>query len=152
MVVEILPNLYISDILSSKNKTFMKKYNIRLVITCNKDFYKKSENTIEDNIEYINIPLTNEINDTNISLLYNSFDKINNIINRYIKNLTSILICSYNPYQEVSILVASYIMKYSNITDIGLLSYYIRTKSPNSFMPINNYSKSLELYSKNINL
>ena len=151
MVVEILPNLYISDILSSKNKIFMKKYDIRLVITCNKDL-DKSENTIEDNIEYINIPLTNEINDTNIYLLYNSFDKINNIINRYIKNLTSILICSYNPYQEVSVLVASYIMKYSNVTDIGLLSYYIRTKSHNSFMPINNYRKSLELYSKKINL
>ena len=79
MIIQILNNIYISDINYTYENYIYNKYNINIVINCTKDM--KFINN--DKIKKIRIPLSYEMNSKDINLLNKNLDKILS----YIKNV-----------------------------------------------------------------
>jgi hypothetical protein len=64
-------------------------------------------------------------------------------MNIYLTNLSGVLIYCYSATQSSPTIVAAYLLKYCDITDINLAIYYIRTKRPKCFLPRINFYDSL---------
>ena len=147
-VCEILPNLWLGDIRSARNKAFFEDNNINIVINCSKDipFYsnytKNFRISIDDNLEK-----------SEIDRFYLYIDKAVNLINNEILNSKNILVHCYAGKQRSAALVSAYLMKYGNISLKEAIDS-VKSKRLIAFTPGVNFENALvkyENYLKNVN-
>lgn len=125
MILQILNNIYISDINESLEKHIYNKHNINIVINCTKN--TKFINL--DNIKKVRVPLSFDMNNTDINLLNKNINKILGYIKtNFIDNV--ILITCYDGIRISPLIVSLFILKYTKMDKKELL-YLLKTKSKN---------------------
>ena len=147
---EILPNFFLSDSVTHKCNNFYSKFNIKYIINCSKDLPDINTKILkQNNIEYIRIPINEEPTPQNNNIINKFIDDICDKINKYLVNLSGVLIYCYSATQSSPTIIAAYLLKYCGINDINLAIYYIRTKRPKCFLPRINFYDSLNYIKKN---
>ncbi len=143
MAMEILPNLWLGNILDARNKEFMEK--IDVVINCSKNipFYsKKSLN--------IRIRVNDDLTELEITNLYKYLHNVTAVIHKHLRDNKIVLVHCYAGKQRSASIVCAYIMRYLNISYIEATDL-MRSKRSVVFMPLPNFDSALKLYQENLN-
>lgn len=128
-VNEVIPNLWLGNLKSAYNHSFLVKYNIKYIITITDQFDEKFRYN-DSSINYLNIPLK----DTDICSvdMISLFEKTSKFINYALKNNKGVLVHCKNGHHRSATIVAAYLIKYSN-TDYQLVISYIKKLRPCAF-------------------
>ena len=140
-VVEIIPNLWLSNYKKALDKQFLIQKKINIIINCSKDikFINSSK------FKKIRIPVDDNLKDDQIELLYNYFDTTSKIIFEGFKQQKGILVHCYAGKQRSASVIAAFLMNFLNIDwreGIAL----IQSKKPSSFRPGINFASALQKY------
>lgn len=134
---EILPNLWISSILTIKNNQFYDINNIKCVINCSKEIPFFSENTLN-----IRIPVADNLKPAEVDRLYLYMDKATEIIHSHFKKYQGVLVHCYAGKQRSASIITAYLMKYGNMS-LEQAIYAIKSKRIGVFTPNNNFKNAL---------
>ncbi|ARF11356.1 dual specificity phosphatase [Klosneuvirus KNV1] len=126
-VNEVIPNLWLGNCKSAYNHSFLKKYNIKYIITIMDEFDEKFK---YNDINYLVIPLK----DSDICYIdmFPIFEKTSKFINYALKNNKGVLVHCKNGHHRSAAIVAAFIIKRSNI-DYHLAISYIKKLRPCAF-------------------
>jgi len=141
-VCEILPNLWLGDINSSKNKCFFDDNNIDIVMNCTKDIPFYSNYT-----KNIRISIDDNLENSEIDKLYLYLDKAVDLLNMELLNNKNILIHCYAGKQRSASIICSYLIKYANMSLLESIEA-IKSKRLIIFTPCINFRNSLIKYEK----
>jgi protein-tyrosine phosphatase len=144
---EIIPNLWLGNRNSPKEKNNLEKNNIKLIINCSKDIIYNMDPSVQvvrlaihdlDSVESNSI-LTDKIN----YLLY--------LINIYLNNNFGVLVHCYAGVQRSATVVLCYLLKYKNM-NLNMAKTIMKEKRSIVFFPyptfntfINNYALTSQL-------
>lgn len=118
-VNEIIPNLWLGNLKSSYDKTFLLNHNIKYILRIMPDADPKYN---LPHIKYITIPIKDD-QICNINNFNDLFDKCADIIHNCIKNKTAILIHCKKGHHRSASFVAAYLIKYINISIDDVIVY-----------------------------
>jgi protein-tyrosine phosphatase len=142
MASEIIPNLWLGNILDSRNKTFME--NIEVVINCSKNipFYSKKAKNVR-------IKVDDDLQKEEIINMYQYLDNATELIHKYLLSNNTIFVHCYAGKQRSATIVCAYIMRYLNLsyketTDL------VRTKRLIIFTPLPNFDEALKHYDEKL--
>ena len=137
-VNEILTNLWLGDIIDSKNSKFIHKVDIIINCTKNLPFCDKNKKCIRINVE-------DNLQEKEINALYHYFEPISKYVHSMLRKGKVILVHCYAGKQRSASIVCAYLMKYLNL-DLNEAKYLISTKRKHIFTPLPNFEKVLVLY------
>ena len=147
MIVEIIPNIWISDIKNAHDISFIKSHNIKIIINCSENL--KFPNI--QNIKQIRIPVsdsqTNKDIDNMNYYLPEICETIYKIVNHPYNTETKILIFCFSGRQRSPTIIAAFFIKYLNINLYQAIKI-IQSKLPIAFTPQINFYESLSIISK----
>ena len=147
MIVEIIPNIWISDIKDAHNINFIKLNRIKIIINCSENL--KFPNL--SGIKQIRIPVSDSQSDKDIDnmnyFLPDICETLYKILNHSYNTETRILIFCFSGKQRSPTIVAAFLIKYLNL-DLYQAVKIIQTKLPIAFTPQINFYKSLLTISK----
>tara|TARA_B110000208_G_scaffold125013_1_gene152378 strand:+ start:993 stop:1430 length:438 start_codon:yes stop_codon:yes gene_type:complete len=137
---EIITNLWLGNIIDSKDEKFINKMNV--VINCSKDipFLNKSSSNIR-------VPIEDNLAKEELITLYTYLDSITKKIHTYLKNNKSIFVHCYAGKQRSASVIAAYLIRYCDL-NLDKARLYIKSKRDIIFTPIMNFKASLELFEK----
>ena len=143
MASEIIPNLWLGNILDSRNKQFMQ--NIDVVINCSKNipFYSKSAKNVR-------IKVDDNLQKEEIINMYKYLDNATDLIHRYLLNNKTIFVHCYAGKQRSATIVCAYIMRYLNFT-YSETTELVKTKRFIIFTPLPNFDEALKHYNTKLN-
>jgi protein-tyrosine phosphatase len=142
MANEIIPNLWLGNIIDSKNDEFIKDMDI--IINCSKDIPFQNPNKknirifVEDNLEKVEI-----IN------LYRHLDKITKYMHTNLINGKKILVHCYAGKQRSASIVVAYLMRVCNIPLTHAIEL-LKSKRIIVFNPLCNFEGALKLFEENL--
>lgn len=126
----ILPNLFLGNIESSIDKSFINKNKIKVIINCSNGIENKFENN--KNIIYHRIPVDDSLLDYDINLMKDYLPKIVKIIDYHLTNNNVVLVHCYAGRQRSAIVIAAYLIyKYNYSIDEAY--QYILSKRSEAF-------------------
>ena len=132
MIVEIIPNIWISDIKDAHNINFIKFNRIKIIINCSENL-KFPKIT---GIKQIRIPVSDSQSDIDIDnmnyYLPDICDTIYKILNHSYNTETRILIFCFSGKQRSPTIIAAMLIKYLNI-NLQQAVTIIQTKLPVAF-------------------
>jgi len=138
---EVLPGLWLGNIIDSQNKGFLKK--IDVVINCSKD--------IAFSVPYTNnirIPIEDDLQKTEMVKLYTMLPDITRKMHDYLANNKTILIHCYAGKQRSAAVIVAYCIRYLDLSlnDAVIL---LKTRRKIVFTPFLNFKSALVLFEKN---
>lgn len=143
-VSEIIPNLWLGNIIISKNKAFYDEHDIKIVINCSKDipFYCNYTKNIR-------IPVDDNLKKEEIDRLYKYLDVTSDYINKQLLKNIPILVHCYAGKQRSASIISAYLMKYASMSlKDSILS--IQSKRKQAFEPGINFKQALLKFEKSI--
>ena len=143
-VAEILPNLWLGNILASRNSKFFIDNNINVVVNCSKDIVFSSKNT-----KNYRITVDDNLKEKEISIFFEYLEKIIPIIHNHLINNDIILIHCYAGKQRSASIISAYLMKYSNMS-LKQSIEVIKTKRLIAFTPEINFMNALTKFEKTL--
>lgn len=144
-VAEILPNLWLGNIICSRNSKFILDNSINVVVNCSKDIPFSSKNT-----KNYRIAVDDNLKETEINIFFEYLDKIIPIIHEHLLNNDVILVHCYAGKQRSASIISAYLMKYSNMS-LKQSIEVIKTKRLVAFTPEINFRNALVNY-EDVNL
>ena len=139
---EIIPNLWIGNILNSKNKEFLS--NIDIVINCSKNIIFSSDKT-----KNLRVPIDDNLEKKEIVNLYKYLDPITKYIQKNLLSGKRILVHCYAGKQRSASVICAYLIKYLKIS-YKEASEYMKSKRMIVFTPLPNFDGALKLFEKSI--
>jgi protein-tyrosine phosphatase len=137
MPTEILPRLWIGDMVDAGNMTLINDLNITTVINCTPD------------VPFVNAYLNNMrlvVNDNGapdqIKLLYENMNRFADKIHLALSNNGTVLVHCHAGRQRSCAIVAGYLMKYGGVGPADAVRY-IRSKRSIAFFPEVNFRPAL---------
>lgn len=148
---EIIPNLYIGNIDSANNLSFIKKKKIKVIINCSNKIPNFFENKLE--LEYYRIPVDDSLLEEDINKMQSLLPQYVNIIDQSLLNNKPVLVHCYAGRQRSACLIAAYLM-YKYKYSLDEVYKFILSKRPETFHygKSFNFHKALINYKKNNNI
>jgi len=143
MAMEILPHLWLGNILDARNKEFMDK--IDIVINCSKNipFYsKKSQN--------IRIKVNDDLTEIEITNMYKYLNNVTSFIYENLLKNKVIFVHCYAGKQRSATVICAYIMRYLHIS-YKEAAELMKSKRHVVFTPLSNFDSALKLFEQSIN-
>lgn len=135
---EIIPNLWLGSLKDAQDLNFLKTANIQTVVNCTKDidFYNPKLNNIripvDDNLEY-----------DQITLLYTYLNKIADVIHSSLRKHEPVLVHCFAGKQRSCSVIAAFLMKHLRLS-FSEAAMLMKTKREICFEPTVNFRKALE--------
>ena len=143
MLVEIIPNLWLTDYKTFKNPDLLNNIDINLIINCSTNIpFKKHMK--KENIKLIRY----EIDDNSI-IDYNKTFKINKLIFKYLSQNKGVICYCYEGKQCSPCLISTYLIQYSKL-EVNQITKSLQSKCPIIYEDKNNFELSLGKYKYNI--
>ena len=141
---EIYPGLWLGDVVSSTDKTFLKQHNIKCIIncTCTMPFCD-----IKGILKF-RVPVLDDMNVKQIYKLYLMLNKCSKLIAKTLPNQNILVHCHAGRQRSVSI-VAAFMMKYGKLTKNEALML-IKSKRKISAMKQANFDSALNQYEQDL--
>lgn len=143
-VCEILPNLWLGNINSAKNKSFFDDHNINIVLNCTKDIPFYSNYT-----KNIRISVDDNLEDSEIDKFYLYIEKAVDLLNIELMNNKNILVHCYAGKQRSASIICCYLIKYANMSLLESIEA-IKSKRLIVFTPEINFKNALIKFEKKI--
>lgn len=140
---KITNQIFIGDCVSSKNRDFLKKNNINVVVNCSKNF-KFIKNI---SIKKYRVNLHDDMCYSTILLMIKYLKILSPILNKHIENGDNILIHCRCGMQRSATILAGLLMFRYRISKWQAM-HIIKAKRFITFLPNANYGLSLDLYEK----
>jgi protein-tyrosine phosphatase len=154
---EIIPNLFIGDIVAGNSLEFIARHKIKTVINLSNMVFPQSQEDIESiGTNIINISVRDSPADSEI--LYSYCHLLVREIHKGLINNQAVLVNCYAGRQRSAAIVACYLLKYINIprhkntiiTHVDKSISEIQQKRPNTFTPKPNFYNVLVKYGNDI--
>ena len=143
-VCEILPNLWLGNIVAAKNAKFLLNNNIDIIINCSKDLRFFSNKTIN-----YRVAVHDNLEKEEVDKFYEYLDKIIPLIHTHLNNNKTIFVHCYAGKQRSASIVACYLIKYGKLTLKQSIDS-IKSKRLVAFTPGINFNDALLLYEKSV--
>ncbi len=140
ILVEILPNLYLSDLEGSRHKV---QLGVESVINCQKDLKDIGTNT-----EYV-FDIKKNIEHYELVKMYQYLIECIDFINKNILNDKPVLVYCDNANQKSSTVIAAYLIKYGKVNADTAVKM-VRSKNKTSFYPSIDFYNSLKMMENDI--
>ena len=145
---EIIPGLFIGNRKASMNNRFFQQNNISVVINCTKDqAFLKADDRVKRS--QIRLAVDDDLSTSEIHKLYKYLMDVTEFIHKQLMNFKGVLVHCYAGIQRSATVVAAYLMRYGNIDQKKAVEF-IKSKRTICFTPFVNFTKSLELFQKNL--
>ena len=140
---EIIPNLWIGDVISSRDREFLTKAKINVVVNCTKDLpFEHDTNSIGQPIRYYRVPVHDNLDPKEIKRMAELLDEIIKMINYHYSHGDKILIHCMAGRQRSAIVALAYHIRYHS-GDFQTSLNLFRQKRPVVFFPSMNFELSL---------
>jgi protein-tyrosine phosphatase len=139
---EIIPNLWIGNILNSSNKEFISK--IDIVINCSKNIAFSSNKT-----KNLRVPIDDNLEKKEIVALYKYLDPITKFIHKNLLSGKKILVHCYAGKQRSASVICAYLIRYLKIS-YKEVSELMKSKRMIVFTPLPNFDGALKLFEKSL--
>ena len=148
---EIIPNLYIGNIDSANNLSFIKDKKIKVIINCSKQIPNFFESQKEQlNLEYYRLPVADSLLDEDIKDMEILLPQFVNIINNALLENKPVLVHCYAGRQRSACLIAAYLIyKYKYSLDEVYKFILLKRKEAFHYGKSFNFNRSLLNYQKN---
>lgn len=147
---EIIPNLYIGNINSAKDKSFIKNKKINVIINCTNSIPNYFQ--FNTDIEYHRLSVDDSLLDKDIEIMSVALPKYVKIINDALLQKKSVLVHCYAGRQRSACLIAAYLIyKYKYSIDEAYQFIILKRKEAFHYGRSFNFHRSLVNYKKNIN-
>lgn len=143
MASEIIPNLWLGNILDSRNKSFMK--NIDVVINCSKNipFYSKTAKNVR-------IKVDDDLQKEEIINMYKYLDNATELIHNNLLDNQTVFVHCYAGKQRSATIICAYLMRYLNLS-YKETTELVKTKRMIIFTPLPNFDEALKHYDNKLN-
>mgnify|MGYP006100210021 FL=1 len=143
MDCEIIPNLWLGNVLDSRNKLFME--NIDVVINCSKNipFCSKTAKNVR-------IKVDDDLKKEEIVNMYKYLDNATQLIHNYLLNNKTVFVHCYAGKQRSATVVCGYIMRYMSLS-YKETTELVKTKRLIIFTPLPNFDEALKHYEIKLN-
>lgn len=145
LIVEILPNLWLSSYKYALDEKFIKDKKIKVILNCTKNI--KFINL--PNIKKIRISVNDSLKHEDIVSLYNYLPSTVDLIEKHMNNMEPMIIHCYAGQQRSATVIAAFLIKNTNLTYLESI-IFIQSKKKNAFKPGINFSNSLKKYEEDI--
>lgn len=146
---KIIDHLYIGNIVAAQDISFLKKYNINVIINCSNDI--PNYHTIDNKIDYYRIPIDDSLEEYDINLMSELLPQYVNIINNAINEKKNVLVHCYAGRQRSACLIAAYlIFKYNYTIEEAYKIILSKRKQAFHYGKAFNFNKSLINYQNNL--
>lgn len=147
---KILPKLYVGNYEAAEDKNFFKEKNIRAVLNCTKDVDNKFSSN--QDIEYMRIPVNDNLRDSDFRLMYKFFPVIVEFIHKHvdIQGNNVLVNCVQGRQRSISA-VTAYLMKYHGLNPHDACKFVLE-KRPEAFhhgLSLN-FDQALKWYYKDL--
>jgi dual specificity phosphatase 12 len=143
---EIIPNLFLGDITSSKNKEFYKSVNIGMVVNCSKTIPFLEGG----NFKKVRVPVDDNLQEEEIQNLAKWSPKIIRQIWEEYRKGTTILVHCHAGMQRSAAVVAMFLMFYQRCTHKEAMAR-IKKRRPIVFEPGANFYKAIVSFETTVN-
>lgn len=143
MACEIITNLWLGNIIDSRNLEFINT--IDVVINCTKNLPFNSEHN-----KQIRIYVDDNLERQEIVNMYKHLKKITETINQLLTEGKSIFVHCYAGKQRSATVVCAYLMRYLNLS-YSTAKDLLRTKRMIVFTPLTNFDAALKLFEIKLN-
>ena len=143
---EIIPNLFLGDITSSKNKEFYESVNIGMVVNCSKTIPFLEGG----NFKKVRVPVDDNLQEEEIQNLAKWSPKIIRQIWEEYRKGTTILVHCHAGMQRSAAVVAMFLIFYQRCTHREAMSR-IKKRRPIVFEPGANFYKAIVSFETSIN-
>lgn len=142
MATQIIPNLWLGNILDSRNNEFLKSIDIVINCSTNIPFYSKSTTNIRIKIE-------DNLEPKEIDNMYKYLDSTADFLHKNLLKNKSVFVHCYAGKQRSATIVCAYLMKYLKMSyrDVSDL---MQTKRLIVFTPLPNFNKPLIEFQQSI--
>lgn len=127
---EIIPNLFVGNIVAAQDFSFIKKKNIKVIINCSNDI--PNYFVLNNNIEYHRLPVDDSLTEYDINLMSELLPKYVQIIDESLSNNKPVFVHCYAGIQRSTALIAAYLIFKNNYT-IDEAYKYIISKRKEAF-------------------
>ena len=143
-VCEIIPNLWLGDIRSAKNKHFFDENGINVIINCSKDipFYSNYG-------EKIRIAVNDDLKRDEIDKMYQYLPKVTDLIQDKLEKNNKILVHCYAGKQRSASVIVGYLMKYGNLSMKNAI-LAVQSKRLIAFTPGINFDNALKQFENDL--
>lgn len=128
---KILPKLYVGNCEAAEDKNFFKEKNIKAVLNCTKDVENKFASNRD--IEYMRIPVNDNLRESDFKMLYKFFPVIVEFIHKQIiiQGNTLLVHCIAGRQRSIAA-VTAYLMKYHGLNPHDACKFILE-KRPEAF-------------------
>jgi protein tyrosine phosphatase len=146
---EIIPNLFIGNIVAAQDMHFIKNNNIKVIINATNDI--PNFHIFDDNLEYYRLPVDDSLDEYDINKMSEYLNEYVLIIDNALKNNKPVFVHCYAGRQRSAALIAAYLMYKYNYTIQQAYDIIIK-KRPEAFHygTSFNFNKSLLNYQNNL--
>uniref|UniRef100_A0A6C0IWM7 Tyrosine specific protein phosphatases domain-containing protein n=1 Tax=viral metagenome TaxID=1070528 RepID=A0A6C0IWM7_9ZZZZ len=139
-VAEILPNLWLGNIICSRNSKFILDNAINVVVNCSKDIPFLTNKT-----KNYRIAVDDNLKQEEVSKFFDYLDKIIPIIHEHLMTNDNVLVHCYAGKQRSASIISAYLMKFSKMS-LKQSIECIKTKRLVAFTPEVNFLRALTKY------
>jgi dual specificity MAP kinase phosphatase len=143
MACEIITNLWLGNIIDSRNLEFINT--IDVVINCTKNLPFNSESN-----KQIRVYVDDNLEKQEIVNMYKHLDKITQTIDELLTKGKSIFVHCYAGKQRSATVICAYLMKYLKLS-FSDAKNLLRSKRMIVFTPLTNFDAALRLFEINLN-
>ncbi len=138
MASEIIPNLWLGNVLDSRNALFMKDKDV--VINCSKNipFYSKTAKNVR-------IKVDDDLKKEEIINMFKYLDNATELINKYLLKNKSIFVHCYAGKQRSATIICAYLMRYLKLS-YKETTELVKSKRFIIFTPLPNFDEALKHY------
>tara|TARA_B100000575_G_scaffold294618_1_gene312259 strand:- start:2404 stop:2838 length:435 start_codon:yes stop_codon:yes gene_type:complete len=144
MATQIIPNLWLGNIIDSRNSEFLKQIDVIINCSTNIPFYSK-------NTQNIRIRIEDNLEQDEIDNMFKYLDKTSDFLHKNLLENKSIFVHCYAGKQRSATIICSYLMKYLKLS-YKEVSELMKTKRLIVFTPLPNFEKALEKYEEQIRI
>jgi len=142
MATQIIPNLWLGNILDSRNNEFLK--NIDVVINCSTNIPFYSKETIN-----LRIKVEDDLEKESIITMYKFLKNAIEFIHKHLLDNKAIFVHCYAGKQRSATIICAYIMFYFKLS-YQESTELLKSKRLIVFTPLPNFDSALKLFEKNM--
>ncbi len=142
MACEIITNLWLGNIIDSRNIEFLNM--IDVVINCTKDLPFNNKNN-----KQIRLSVHDNLEKEEIVNMYKYLDKTVSILHKHLSAGKRVFVHCYAGKQRSATVVCAFIMKFLSLTYEETVEL-VKTKRMIIFTPLPNFDAALKLYEKDL--